>query len=346
MKTLTVYAAKDIRIEDTPDPVPGPGEVLISLSRGGICGSDLHYYNHGGFGDVRLKEPMILGHEVSGHVVGLGDGVRDLHEGQLVAISPSRPDYSSKFSRMGMHNQCLNMRFYGSAMPFPHIQGAFRELLVAQADQCVPADGLTPEEAALAEPLAVVLHAARRAGDLAGKRVLVTGCGPIGLLAVSVARMSGAVEIHATDLAKFPLQKAKELGADAVHNMAEDGAALGALSVDKGYFDVAFECSGASAALHTAVDVLAPQSKLIQLGLGGDVVVPLQKITAKEISLVGSFRFHEEFKTAIELMQSGRISVASLVTQTVDLAEAMDAFELAGNREKAIKVQLRFTERQ
>lgn len=342
MKTLTAHAAKDIRIEDREDPTPGPGEVLIAMSRGGICGSDLHYYNHGGFGTVRLKEPMILGHEVSGHVLALGDGVSGLTKGQLVAVSPSRPDYSSKYSRMGMHNQCLNMRFYGSAMPFPHIQGAFRELLVAQAEQCVPADGLTPEEAALAEPLAVVLHAARRAGDMAGKRVLVTGCGPIGLLAVAVARMAGAVEIHATDLAEFPLQKAKELGADVVHNTAEGSETLAPLGAEKGYFDVAFECSGAPAALHAAVEVLAPQSKLIQLGLGGDITVPLQLITAKEISLVGSFRFHEEFATAIQLMQSGRISVASLVTQTLDLSVATEAFELAGDRSKAIKVQLKF----
>lgn len=342
MKTLTAHAAKDIRIEDHEAPTPGPGEVLIALSRGGICGSDLHYYNHGGFGSVRLKEPMILGHEVSGRVANLGEGVSGLSEGQLVAISPSRPDYSSKYSRMGMHNQCLNMRFYGSAMPFPHIQGAFREQLVAQAEQCVPADGLTAEEAALAEPLAVVLHAARRAGDLAGRRVLVTGCGPIGLLAVAVARMAGAVEIHATDLAEFPLQKAAALGADVVHNVARDSETLSKLSADKGYFDAAFECSGAPVALRSAVEVLAPQSVLVQLGLGGDVTVPLQMITAKEISLIGSFRFHEEFRTAIQLMQSGRISVGSLVTQIMDLGDAEQAFELASNREQAIKVQLKF----
>lgn len=342
MKSVVIHAPKDLRIEEHEAPSPGPGEVGIAVAAGGICGSDLHYYNHGGFGTIRIREPMVLGHEVSGRVTELGAGVTGLSVGDLVAVSPSRPCYQCRYCNEGLHQHCLNMRFYGSAMPFPHIQGAFRDLLVANAEQCVPADGLSPEEAALAEPLSVVLHAARQAGDLAGKRVLVTGCGPIGLLSVAVARMAGAVEIHATDLAKFPLSIAQELGADIVHNVTEDSGELDRLSADKGYFDVAFECSGAPAALRMAVDVLAPKSKLVQLGLGGDVTVPLQLITAKEISLIGSFRFHEEFEVAIKLMQAGRINVSSLVTQTISVSKANAAFELAGDREQAIKVQLLF----
>ena len=141
-----------MRIEDHPVRDPGPGEVQVTLAAGGICGSDLHYYNHGGFGSVRLKEPMVLGHEVSGHVSKLGEGVTGLVEGQLVAVSPSRPCGQCAFCQRRQHNQCLNMRFYGSAMPFPHIQGAFRQVLVANASQCVPADGLSAGEAAMAEP--------------------------------------------------------------------------------------------------------------------------------------------------------------------------------------------------
>ncbi|TIW94985.1 L-idonate 5-dehydrogenase, partial [Mesorhizobium sp.] len=208
MKSIVIHAAKDLRIEDRPVEEPGPGQVLLRLAAGGICGSDLHYYNHGGFGTVRLKEPMILGHEVSGVIEKLGPGVSGLEPGQLVAVSPSRPCYSCRYCREGMHNQCLNMRFYGSAMPFPHIQGAFREMLVADAPQCVPADGLSAGEAAMAEPLAVCLHATRRAGEMLGKRVLVTGCGPIGLLSILSARRAGAAEIVAVDLADFTLSMA------------------------------------------------------------------------------------------------------------------------------------------
>ena len=166
---------------------PGPGEVRLRLATGGVCGSDLHYYNHGGFGAVRLREPMILGHEVSAIVGALGKMSKDCGRGSSLPCRPRDPAGPATTASEGLHNQCLNMRFYGSAMPFPHIQGAFREVLVADAIQCVPADGLTPGEAAMAEPLAVTLHATRRAGEMLGKRVLVTGCGPIGVLAILCA---------------------------------------------------------------------------------------------------------------------------------------------------------------
>ena len=202
MKSIVIHAAKDLRVEERPVETPGPGEVQIRLAAGGICGSDLHYYNHGGFGTVRLREPMVLGHEVSGYVSALGEGVTHLREGQLVAISPSRPCGACKYCDEAMFNQCLNMRFYGSAMPFPHIQGAFREVLVAHAAQCAPADGLTAGEAAMAEPLAVCLHATKRAGPMLGKSVLVTGCGPIGILSILAARRAGVVEPNVVDVAQ------------------------------------------------------------------------------------------------------------------------------------------------
>ncbi|MFA3917417.1 L-idonate 5-dehydrogenase [Ruegeria hyattellae] len=342
MKTIVAHAAKDLRIETREMPQPGPDQVLIRMATGGICGSDLHYYNHGGFGPIRLKEPMILGHEVAGHVAAIGNTVTGLSEGQLVAISPSRPCGTCKFCLEGNQNHCLNMRFYGSAMPFPHIQGAFCEYIVADASQCAVADGLSAGEAAMAEPLSVVLHAAGQAGDLMGKRVLVTGCGPIGLLAVLVARSAGAVEIAATDIMPFTLDMARSTGADLAINVSETPGALDEFATDKGHFDVLFECSGVAAALSSAVPALRPGATIVQLGLGGDMTLPIQAMTAKEITLKGSFRFHAEFFMAVEMMRTGRLSVAPLITHTVPLAEAVSAFELASDRNKAIKVQLGF----
>ncbi len=343
MKSVTAHAAKDLRIEEHATPEPGPGEVLVKMERGGICGSDLHYYNHGGFGTVRLKEPMILGHEVAGRIIALGNGVDTLEEGQLVAVSPSRPCGTCTFCQNGQQNHCLAMRFYGSAMPFPHIQGAFREQLVADATQCVPADGLSAGQAAMAEPLAVVLHAARQAGSLAGKRVLVTGCGPIGLLSVLVARAYGAVDIIATDVADFTLQAATSIGADSTINVANTPDGLAPLSSDKGQVDVLFECSGVQSALVGAVPAMRPGGTIVQLGLGGDMTLPLQAMTAKELSLKGSFRFHHEFALAVDMMRSGRLDVSPLITHTFPLAETTEAFELAGDRSQALKVQLAFT---
>ena len=342
MKTITAHAAKDLRIETGEAPSPGAGEVLIKMERGGICGSDLHYYNHGGFGTVRLKEPMILGHEVAGRIEALGDGVEGLELGQLVALSPSRPCGACEFCEAGQQNHCLNMRFYGSAMPFPHIQGAFREYLVANATQCVVADGLSAGEAAMGEPLSVVLHAARQAGSLAGKRVLVTGCGPIGLLAVLVARAYGALEIVATDVADFTLEKARQIGADRTVNVATDGDGLAPYAKDKGQIDVLFECSGVAQALAGAIPAMRPGGTIVQLGLGGDMTLPVQAMTAKELSLKGSFRFHHEFPLAIQMMQQKRLNVGPLITHAFPMDDAVAAFELAGDRSVAIKVQLDF----
>jgi len=344
MKSIVIHAPKDLRIEDHEVPSPGQGQVLVRVATGGICGTDLHYYHHGGFGAVRLKEPMILGHEVSGHVEALGEGVTDLATGQLVAVSPSRPCRACKFCLEGKPNHCLNMRFYGSAMPFPHIQGAFSEWLIAEVSQCADATGLSSGEAAMAEPLAVCLHATRRAGDLLGKRVLVTGCGPIGLLCILAARRAGAAEIVATDLTDFTLDMAKANGADRVVNMASEPEGLAAYSADKGYFDVQMECAGSPAAVAAGIAALRPGAVIVQLGLGGDMQIPVQALTQKELQLRGSFRFHEEFAIGVELMRKGLIDVKPLITHTVSLPDAEEGFRLATDRSRTMKAQIAFGE--
>lgn len=343
MKSIVIHAARDLRIEEGGVGEPGPGEVLVRLAVGGVCGSDLHYYHHGGFGTVRLREPMILGHEVSGWIERLGEGVSNLTIGQLVAVSPSRPCGHCRFCREGLANQCLHMRFYGSAMPFPHIQGAFRERIVADAAQCVAADGLTAGEAAMAEPLAVCLHAARRAGELLGKRVLVTGCGPIGVLAILAARRAGAAEIVATDLSDFTLAMARRSGADRTVNTKDAPEGLAAYGADKGFFDVLFECSGSAAALVGAIPALRPRAVVVQLGLGGDMTLPMGLVTSKELDLRGTFRFHEEFATGVGLMQKGLVDVKPLITHTVPLDEAETAFRIASDRSQAMKAQIAFS---
>lgn len=343
MRAIVIHAPKDLRIEERDAPDPGPGEVRVRLAVGGVCGSDLHYYNHGGFGAVRLREPMILGHEVSGHVEALGAGVTGLAEGDLVAVSPSRPCGACRYCAEGLRNHCLSMRFYGSAMPFPHIQGAFREALVADAAQCVKANGLSAGEAAMAEPLSVCLHAARRAGGMLGKRVLVTGCGPIGALCILAARRAGAAEIVATDLAPNALAHGRTAGADRALDMGAEPEALKLFEADKGWFDVMFECTGAPAALAGGIAAMRPRGVVMQLGLGGDMTVPLQTLTAKELDLRGSFRFHEEFAVAVGLMRDGLIDVKPLITHTVPLDEAEDAFRIANDRSQAMKAQIAFS---
>jgi L-idonate 5-dehydrogenase len=342
MRALVLHEIKDLRIEERETGSPGPGQVRVRMAAGGICGSDLHYFNHGGFGAIRVKEPVILGHEVSGHVAELGGGVEGLAVGDLVAVSPSRPCGSCRFCIEGMRNECLNMRFYGSAMPFPHIQGAFREEIVAEASQCVPAGDLSAGEAAMSEPLAVCLHAVRRAGDLLGKRVLVTGCGPIGVLSIMVARRAGALEIVATDLAPNALRFAKAAGADRVLDMSRAPEALKEFEPEKGYFDAMLECSGAPQALAAGIAAMRPRGVVVNVGMGGDMNVPMQQVTVKELDLRGTFRFHEEFAWAVELMRGGLIDVKPLITHTLPIEDAVEAFRIAADRAVAMKAQIAF----
>jgi L-idonate 5-dehydrogenase len=343
MKSIVIHAAKDLRIEQSDTGAVGPGQVEIAIEAGGICGSDLHYYNHGGFGTVRIREPMILGHEVAGRIVALGSGVSTLAVGDRVAVSPSRPCGECQYCQLGQQNHCLNMRFYGSAMPMPHIQGAFRQRLVAESWQCHKvATHVSANQAAFAEPLAVTLHAVNRAGSLLGKRVLITGCGPIGALCILAARVHGAREIVVTDVMDGVLKKAAEVGADRTINVATEGGQLAAYNVNKGSFDVVFEASGNERAVRAALDVIRPRGVFVQLGLGGDISIPQNVVVAKEIEMRGTFRFHEEFALAVDLLNQKRLDVAPLLTGIYPIEDAVKAFEIAGDRNTSMKVQIGF----
>ena len=286
---------------------------------------------------------MILGHEVSGFISKIGSNVKKLSIGQLVSVSPSRPCNKCNFCLNGNQIQCINMKFYGSAMPFPHIQGAFREILIAEDYQCVPADGLSSEEAAMAEPLAVCLHAIKQAEKIFGQKVLITGSGPIGTLCVATCRRAGAEEIIVTDISKNALTFANSIGADRVINVLEEHDKLQIYKSNKGYFDIAIECSGSEQGISDSINCLKPKGTLIQLGLGGGAVIPLVLVTTKELNLRGSFRFHSEFELAVNMMKKKLINVNPLITHKVDFKSAKKGFELAlNNDEQSMKIQLSF----
>jgi L-idonate 5-dehydrogenase len=343
VKALKIHGAMDLRIEDFHLEELTPNQVEISVAMGGICGTDLHYYKHGGFGQIKLKEPMVLGHEVSGHISKLGSKVTDLTIGQLVSVSPSRPCNDCEFCLEGSQNHCLNMKFYGSAMPFPHIQGAFRETLIAEDYQCIPADGLSAGEAAMAEPLAVCLHAINQAGNIFGKKVLITGSGPIGTLCVLSARRAGAEEIVVTDISDNALSFSNAVGADKIINTMKNYDELEQFQTGKGSFDVAIECSGSASGINDAIKSLKPKGTLVQLGLGGDILMPLVAVTTKELNIKGSFRFHSEFELAVKMMQKKLIDVNSLITHKIPFENAKQGFSVALDEKKnSMKVHLKF----
>lgn len=343
MKACVIHAPHDLRVEDREVGSVGPRQVRVAVAAGGICGSDLHYYHHGGFGTVRVREPMILGHEVAGIVEQTGSEVANVRAGDRVAVNPSRPCGTCAFCLAGKSNQCADMLFYGSAMRFPHVQGAFRQQLVAEEAQChVIPDSLDINIAAMAEPVAVTLHACAQAGSLLGKCVVVLGAGPIGSLTALAARHCGAGFVAVTDIADQPLETIRPFVNEAV-NVRTDGKAVEHYSAGRGLFDVVFEASGSPAAILNGLAFAKPAARMVQIGIAGDEVsLPLNMITAKEIELVGTFRFHEEFGWAVSALANGHIDARPILSEIVPLEEARAAFELASDRSKAMKVQLSF----
>lgn len=343
MKAIVCHAPEDLRLDNFETDVLGTHQLQVDVAYGGICGSDLHYYQHGGFGTVRIKEPMVLGHEVSGIVRVVGSAVQNFQAGQRIAISPSRPCGQCQYCQKGQHNHCLDMRFFGSAMRFPHVQGAFRQTLVIDASQAHPLhDSLSLSLAALAEPLSVGLHAIQRAGSVFGKQVLVTGCGPIGTLLIGALRRAGAARIVAVDIADKPLECARAMGADEAINIAKQPEALAPFAVNKGVFDVMFEASGNDRALRNGLDVVAPRGVIVSIGLGGDSTLPLNQLVGKELELRGTFRFHEEFSVAVRFLNEGLIDGRPVISHVMHFDDAIHAFELASDKSQAMKVQINF----
>jgi L-idonate 5-dehydrogenase len=338
---VRLHGKRDIRIETEDTPVPGAGEIILNMAVGGICGSDLHYYQDGGFGPVRVREPIISGHEASGFVAARGPDVTFPPVGALVAVNPSQPCGKCRYCQIGQPIHCLDMRFMGSAMRMPHEQGMFRNLLVVPAQQCFPvADGISAAEAACAEPLAVCLHAVAQAGNLSGAKVLVTGAGPIGLLTMAAARHAEAVEIVATDLADAALSRAADMGATSTVNVARDPQQLARFEEGKGYFDVVFDCSAAAPALRSAFATVRPRGTIVQVGVTGDIAIPLNLLVGKEVVWRGSQRFDKEFAQAVDLISNRTIDVRPIISHSFPLEMAVEAFEQAGDRSLACKVQI------
>ena len=348
MLAAVCHGKKDLRIEQVEERALAADEVRVSVAYGGICGSDLHYFHRGAVGDFALREPMALGHEISGTVIEIGSGVSAISVGMKAALDPSRPCQACRQCRDGRSNLCTDMRFLGSAGRFPHVQGGFAEHLVLRHDQIVP---VPPEtdllKLSVAEPLSVALHAVARAGDLLGQRVLVTGSGPIGLLTARAAALAGARVIVCTDIEDAPLDVAtRAMKASATINVGQDPGGLARLAQEQGEFDVALEASGSPAALQSIFSVLRRGGRIVQVGMmpPGTAPVPINLLQAREIDLVGAFRARDEFRLAVDLIINEVIDVSPILSGTYPLAEAATALERAGDSANVVKLHLAMAE--
>jgi L-idonate 5-dehydrogenase len=338
MLTCRIHAKEDLRIEPAEDPQIGPGQVLIRLGAGGICGSDLHYYFEGRNGSFVIREPLIPGHEASGVVAKVGPGVTRVKPGDKIAVSPSHACGHCDYCREGREHLCRNMRFLGSASLYPHVQGMFCEYFVMGERQCYPVAGdISLGELAFAEPLAVALHAVNRGPALVGKSVLITGAGTIGCLTVIAARLAGARQITVSDVLDRPLATAIAVGADRTIRADREADALATPQ-----FDVAYEVSGSFAALKACVAAVKRGGTVVQVGTLPHEPLPfvVNEIMSKELDLKGAFRWGIEFDWAVDYLSSRRVDVRPLLSGQFPLQDAVKAFELAKDKTRSTKVQV------
>ncbi|GAB2879845.1 L-idonate 5-dehydrogenase [Streptomyces mayteni] len=340
MRAVVVHGPGDVRIDERPDPVPGPGEVLMAMEWGGLCGSDVSYFRHGASGTARLVHPLVLGHEVAGRIAALGPGVTGLAEGQPVTVHPAEPvgDEPLPERIAGRTNLHARVRYFGSAAFDPHTDGGFSEYRVVRAHQIRPLpDGVSTEHGALAEPLAVATHAVRRAGALRGRTVLVNGAGPIGSLVVAAARHLGAGTIIAADLAAPPLAVARAMGADETRDLSRGEP----LPDD---VETVFEASGAPGALGAVLRATARGGTLVQVGNlpGTPAPATLGDLVTREITWIGSYRFVDEIDDALRAMRDG-LDVSPVITHRFAIEDAARALAVAADRDHAVggKVLLR-----
>jgi L-idonate 5-dehydrogenase len=343
MLDCKIHGANDLRLEATAMPKPGPGQVLLRLGAGGICGSDLHYFFEGRVGSFLIREPLTPGHEASGVVAGVGEGVTRVREADKVAINPSHPCGKCDNCRDGRENLCRDMRFLGSASIFPHVQGMFREYFVIGERQLTPiAADVSLGELACCEPFSVGLHSVNRIGTpLVGKTVLVTGAGTIGCMTVLAAKLFGAAKVIVTDVVDNPLAVARGIGADV--GLRVDLLPAGTSLADAiGEVDVALEVAGSPAALLGCLEATRKGGTIVQVGTlpPEGMHFPANQIMARELNYIGSFRFGNVFDWAVHYISERRIDVRPLISSQHRITDAIDAFNIAKDKTRSTKVQL------
>jgi L-iditol 2-dehydrogenase len=331
MRASVLRGVGDVVVEERPVPEAGPGQVVVRVTSVGVCGSDVHYYEHGRIGQFVVESPLVLGHEAAGEVVALGPGVASPAVGQRVSLEPGVPDLTCEQCLAGRYNLCPNMRFFAT----PPIDGAFAEYVVVHAAFAHPVpDTISDDAAALLEPLSVGIWACRKGRVSAGSRVLITGAGPIGLVSVQAARAFGATDIVVSDVNPARLSLARDLGATEVVDARTERVA--ALPRQPG---VLLECSGHPGATVEGIRALAPAGRAVLVGMGGDEQpLPLSVVQERELEVTGTFRYAGTWPTAIALVAAGRIDLDRLVTGTYALGEAEDALTAARRDPQSVKV--------
>ncbi|WP_285186731.1 NAD(P)-dependent alcohol dehydrogenase [Rhodococcus sp. MEB041] len=316
MRAAVLTEPGHIETQTRPVPTPNAGDVLVRVASVGVCGSDAHYYREGRIGDFVVESPLVLGHEASGVIVAVGDGVSPRRVGSRVSIEPQRPDPDSRETRSGHYNLCPHMEFYAT----PPVDGALCEYVTIGSTFAhdVP-DAVSDDAAALFEPLSVAIATARKGGITGGSRVLIAGAGPVGVLTAQVARAFGATEIVVSDISADRRANATRYGATRVIDPADE-------SVHDLDVDVFVDASGAPRAVQDGMRAVRPAGRVVLVGMGGDAYpIPVSVIQNRELWVTGVFRYADTWPTALELVRTGRVELDSMVTGRFDLDHVEDA---------------------
>ncbi|MDI4643826.1 NAD(P)-dependent alcohol dehydrogenase [Cohnella hashimotonis] len=343
-KTMNAAVMKEkgrIEVERIDRPSPGPDEALIKVACIGICGSDIHYYEHGRIGRYVVDGPLILGHEVAGTVVEIGERVANLKVGDRVAIEPGIPCGRCEYCKGGRYNLCPDVFFLAT----PPDDGAWADYIAMRADVLFPLpDSMSFEEGALLEPLSVGYHAMNRANVKPSDRLFITGLGPIGLLAIQAAKLFGVREIYASDVVAFRREYALKLGATAVFDPLSDSIAAELANRTGGEgVDVIVESSGNHGSIASTVSLAKRGGRIVFVGLPPEngVSLNVDKIIDSELNIYGVFRYANTYKAAIQAYAGSGLDIAEVITHSFGLKDINEALHAARTqKDKAIKIMI------
>jgi threonine dehydrogenase-like Zn-dependent dehydrogenase len=344
MDAWVLYQRKDLRLEKRPLPGLNNDEVLIKVRQAGICGSDLHYYRIGKVGEYIPSQPFILGHEFSGDVIEVGSEVKGLKKLDRVGVDPSIRCDKCEYCRSGQSNLCINMKFLGSGMYVPPIDGAFREFIVMPEKNCFKLpDEIGYAEGALLEPMSVAFYALKRAGNLKGKSVLISGGGTIGQLLLSFAIALGAEKVCLSDPVPSKRELAKKRGAFCTIDPTQSDFMDKTMEMIPDGFNIAIEASGSIHAVRQGFYLTKKGGTIVQVGiLPPEEAIPLGLICFKELNYIGSFRYCNIFEEILTMYSSGKFNVKELISQVYPFKELDKAIASAGESKDTIKIQIKY----
>lgn len=327
-KAFVLTKLNTLEVRELPMPKAKPGEIVLRLETVGVCGSDVHYYQKGAIGDFKVEFPFILGHECAGIVVETGKGVDSLKPGDRVALEPGVPCGKCEMCRTGHYNLCPDVQFLAT----PPYDGCLLHYLAFPAEYAFKLpENMTSEQGALVEPMAIGMNAVLTGGVKTGDTVVVFGAGCIGLVTMLAAKAAGATRVIVSDVIPLRLEKALELGADAVINSQEQDVVAEVRRLTGTGPDVVLDCAGFSETIRAAVQIAKSAATIVIVGMGTDEIngVPLGPISAKELKLTSIFRYKNMYPRTISAIAGGKIKVDGIVTKRFRFDQTPEAFESA-----------------